>query len=249
MHRRLAALGIMLLIAAGSVHGGVAAAGTCPIELPQRGEPVTLDPANFVERIDNPFLPLLPGSRWVYRETDAEGARGKVTVTVTTRTREILGIDATVVHDKVTEGGDLVENTFDWYAQDECGNVWYMGEDTKEYKDGKVVSTAGSWEAGVDGAQAGVVMPGDPHVGLRYRQEYYEGEAEDRGEIVSLDAQAQVPFGHFRPVITTKDTTPLHPRILEFKFYAEGVGVVLAVGISGGSDREELLRFTPGPSA
>jgi hypothetical protein len=247
MRRTLAALGIASAAVAGFVHGGVATAGTCPIELPQGGEPVTLDPATFVDRIDNPFLPFLPGSRWVYRETDAEGARAKVTVTVTTRTRDIEGIAATVVHDKVTEAGELVENTFDWYAQDACGNVWYLGENTKEYEDGEVVSTAGSWEHGVDGAMAGVVMPADPQVGLTYRQEYYEGEAEDRGEIVSLDEQAQVPFGHFRPVVMTKDTTPLHPRILEFKFYAEGV--VLAVGISGGSDREELLRFTPGSSA
>jgi hypothetical protein len=246
MHRRIATFGITLLTAAGIMQGGVAFAGTCPVALPQGSEPVTLDPANFVHRIDNPFLPFLPGSRWIYRETDAAGARAKVTVTVTTRTREILGIDATVVHDKVTEHGELIENTFDWYAQDECGNVWYLGENTKEYENGKVVSTAGSWEAGIDGAQAGVVMPGEPQVGLAYRQEYYEGEAEDRGEIVSLDEQVQVPFGHFRDVIMTKDTTPLHPRVLEYKFYAEGVGVALALGISGGSDREELVRFRPG---
>ena len=244
MQRRIATLGVTLLTAAGIVQGGAALAGTCPVALPQGSEPAMLEPANFVQRIDSPFLPFLPGSRWIYRETDAAGARAKVTVTVTSRTKEILGIDATVVHDKVTEGGKLVENTFDWYAQDECGNVWYMGENTKEYEDGEVVSTAGSWEAGVDGAQPGVVMPGEPQVGLAYRQEYYEGEAEDRGEIASLDEQVQVPFGHVRDVIMTKDTTPLNPRVLEYKFYAEGVGVVLALGISGGSDREELVRFS-----
>jgi hypothetical protein len=249
MRRKIPSIGTALLVLAGIWQGAVASAGTCPIPLPQQDEPVTLEPMNFVERIDSPFLPFVPGARWVYRETDAEGARAKVRVTVTTRTREIEGVAATVVHDKVTEGGELVENTFDWYAQDVCGNVWYLGENTKEYENGRVVSTAGSWEHGVDGAMAGVVMPADPQVGLTYRQEFYEGEAEDRGEIVSLDEQAQVPFGHFRPVVMTEDTTPLHPRILEFKFYAEGVGVVLAVGISGGSDREELLRFTPGSSA
>ena len=247
-HRKIAALGTALLVVSGIWQDGIATAGSCPISLPQGSEPVTLEPGNFVDRIDNPFLPFLPGARWVYRETDSEGARAKVTVTVTTRTRVIQGVAATVVHDKVIERGELVENTFDWYAQDECGNVWYLGENTKEYEDGKVVTTAGSWEAGVDGAQAGVVMPADPQVGLTYRQEYYEGEAEDRGEIVSLDEQAEVPFGHVRPVIMTRDTTPLHPRILEFKFYAEDIGVVLAVGISGGSDRGELLRFTSGSS-
>jgi len=148
----------------------------------------------------------------------------------------------------VSERGQLIENTFDWYAQDTCGNVWYLGENTKEYENGEVVTTAGSWEAGVDGAQAGVVVPADPQVGLTYRQEYYAGEAEDAAEILSLDEQAQVTFGHFRDVLLTKDFTPLHRRVLEYKLYAKGVGPVLALGISGGSDREELIRFTP-PSA
>ena len=244
--RSVATASVALLVVACVVQAGVASAGTCPVALPQGSEPVTLDPADFVDRIDNAFLPFLSGARWVYRETDAEGARQRVKVTVTDRTRPIEGIDATVVHDKVTEHGALVENTFDWYAQDVCGNVWYLGENTKEYEDGEVVSTEGSWEHGVDGAMAGVIMPADPQVGLAYRQEYYAGEAEDRGEIASLDEQAQVPFGHFRDVLMTRDTTPLHPRVLEYKFFAEGIGVVLAVGISGGSDREELLRFTPG---
>jgi hypothetical protein len=181
----------------------------------------------------------------VYRETDPQGNAQKVKVTVTTRTKQILGIDATVVHDAVTDNGQLVENTFDWYAQDSCGNVWYLGENTKEYENGKVVSTAGSWEAGVNGAQPGVVMPADRQVGLAYRQEYYAGEAEDAAEILSLVEQAQVPFGHFRDVLLTKETTPLHPRVLEYKLYAQGIGVVLALGVSGGSDREELLHFTP----
>ena len=246
MRRTVATFGMALLCGAGMMPADVASAGTCPIALPQGSEPVTLDPADFVDRIDNPLLPFLPGSRWMYRETDAEGGRQRVRVTVTDRTRLIEGIQATVVHDKVTERGALVENTFDWYAQDVCGNVWYLGENTKEYEDGEVVSTEGSWEHGVDGAMAGVVMPAEPQVGLAYRQEYYEGEAEDRGEIASLDEQAQVPFGHFRDVVMTKDTTPLQPRVLEYKFYTEGIGVVLAVGISRGSDREELVRFTPG---
>jgi hypothetical protein len=153
-----------------------------------------------------------------------------------------------VVHDVVTEKGHLVENTFDWYAQDTCGNVWYLGENTKEYENGKVVSTAGSWEAGVDGAQPGVVMPADLQVGLSYRQEYYAGEAEDNAQILSLTEQAQVPFGHFRDVVLTKETTPLEPRVLEYKLYAKGIGVVLALSVSGGSDRQELIRFAP-PSA
>ncbi len=185
---------------------------------------------------------MAPGTRWVSREFDFEGSQ-RVTVTVLERTRDIEGIEATVVHDVVSERGELVENTFDWYAQDVCGNVWYLGENTKEYENGEVVSTAGSWEHGVDGAMAGVIVPGDPQVGLTYRQEYYAGEAEDAGQIMSLDEQAQVPFGHFRNVLLTRDYTPIEPKVLEYKLYAEGVGPVLALGVSGGSDREELLRF------
>jgi hypothetical protein len=245
MNRKLAGILVAAALAFGALPTTIAGARTCNDPLPQGSEPVTLDPADFVARIDNPYWPMAPGTRWVYREFDFEGSQ-RVTVTVLERTRTIEGIDATVVHDVVSERGDLVENTFDWYAQDVCGNVWYMGENTKEYENGEVVSTAGSWEHGVDGAMAGVVVPGDPQVGLTYRQEYYAGEAEDAGQIVSLDEQAQPPFGHFRNVIQTRDFTPLHPRVLEYKLYAPGVGPVIALGISGGSDREELVRFQPG---
>ena len=245
MRRWLTGIGLGAVIAAVALPATFAGARSCNDPLPQGGEPVTLDPADFVPRIDNPYWPMAPGTRWVSREFDFEGSQ-RVTVTVLERTRDIEGIEATVVHDVVSERGELVENTFNWYAQDVCGNVWYLGENTKEYENGEVVSTAGSWEHGVDGAMAGVVVPGDPQVGLTYRQEYYAGEAEDTGQIMSLGEQAQVPFGHFRNVLLTRDYTPLEPKVLEYKFYAQGVGPVLALGISGGSDREELLRFRAG---
>jgi hypothetical protein len=215
--------------------------------LPQGSEQVDLDPAEFSTQIDNPWWPMEPGSRWVYRETDTEGTVQRVEVTVTDRTKMIAnGVEARVVHDVVTEDGEPVEVTDDWYAQDSEGNVWYMGEATTEYENGKPVSTAGSFEAGVDGAQPGIIMPADPEPGMTYRQEYYAGEAEDEGEIVSTDEQAQVPFGHFTDVLMTKDTNPLEPKVLEFKFYARDVGPVLAVSVSGGSDREELLSYSRG---
>jgi hypothetical protein len=180
----------------------------------------------------------------VYREFDAEGTEQRVVVTVTNRTKRIAnGVEARVVHDVVTERGVPVEITDDWYAQDAEGNVWYLGEATTEYENGKPVSTAGSFEAGVDGAQPGIIMPADPAPGTTYRQEYYAGEAEDEGEIVSLDAQAEVPFGHFEPALMTRDVNPLEPKVLEFKFYARDVGPVLAVSVSGGSDREELVSY------
>ena len=249
MDRKLAGLGVAIMLLIGGAQGGIATAATaCPGTLPQGSDPVTLDPADFVARIDNPYLPFPRGAKWVYRETDPRGSSQKVTVTVTTHSKRILGIAATVVHDVVTEKGHLVENTFDWYAQDTCGNVWYLGENTKEYENGKVVSTAGSWEAGVDGAQPGVVMPADRQVGLSYRQEYYAGEAEDRGEVLSVEEQVEVPLGHYTGAMLTKDLTPLEPRVVEYKLYARGIGEVLAISVSGGSDREELVRFAP-PSA
>jgi hypothetical protein len=215
--------------------------------LPQGSEPANLDPADFTTQIDNPYWPMAPGDRWVYRETDTEGTVQRVVVTVTPKTKRIAnGVDARVVHDVVTEGGQPVEVTDDWYAQDSDGNIWYLGEKTTEYSHGKPKSTAGSFEAGVDGAQPGIILPANPEPGMAYRQEYYAGEAEDEGEIVSLDEQAEVPAGHYKDVLMTKDTNPLEPKVLEFKFYARGVGPVLAVAVSGGSDREELVSFRPG---
>ena len=218
-----------------------------PAGLPRGDDHVVLDPADFSTRITNPWWPMRPGSRWVYRETDAGGGRQRVVVTVTHRLKRIAnGVTARVVHDVVSEDGRPVEVTDDYYAQDRAGNVWYLGEATAEYEHGRVVSREGSFEAGVDGAEAGVIMPARPRPGLRYRQEYYAGHAEDRARIVSRREQAGVPFGHFRRVLMTREDNPLEPRVLEFKFYARGIGPVLAVSVSGGSDREALVRFRRG---
>jgi hypothetical protein len=222
-------------------------AQTPPVStLPQGDEPVDLDPADFVAEIDNPYWPMQPGSRWVYSEADAEGNEMRVEVTVTDDTREILGISATVVHDVVSQDGEVIEDTFDWYAQDVDGNIWYLGEDTKEYENGVVVSTEGSWEAGVDGALAGILVPGTPEVGLAYRQEYYAGEAEDNGEVLSLDERVEVPYGTFDGCLQTEDTTALDPEVLENKYYCQGVGPVLAVDLAAGGAREELVTFEEG---
>ena len=211
--------------------------------LPRGSERAELEPADFTTEIDNRYWPMTPGSRWTYRELDEEGKPLEVRVTVSTATKKIAnGVTARVVRDTVTSDGDVIEDTFDWYAQDGDGNVWYLGEQTAEFDDGKVSSRGGSFEAGVDGAEAGVIMPADPEPGLAYRQEYYEGEAEDNGEILSLDEQAQVPAGHYRDALLTKDTIATEPDVLEYKLYAPGVGPVLVVGVSGGGGREELMR-------
>jgi hypothetical protein len=232
----------LALVVSAVALGGCGGSGAS--SLPQGAEAVEIDPADFTSDIDNPWMPFRIGSRWVYRETDQEGTEQRVEVTVLDETREVMGVETRVVHDVVTEDGELVEDTYDWYAQDADGNVWYFGEETKEFENGKVSTTAGSWEAGVDGAHPGILVPGDPEVGMAYRQEYYAGEAEDAAEVLSLEEKVEVPYGKFAGVLMTKEYTPLQPDVLEHKFYARDVGVVLALAISGGSDREELLEFT-----
>jgi hypothetical protein len=216
-----------------------------PRDLPQGAEPVELDPKSFTTRIDNPYWPMDPGTRWTYRETDQEGAELKVVVTVSDRTKEIAnGVTARVVRDTVTEDGEIVEDTFDWYAQDKEGNIWYLGENTAEFENGKLVTKEGSFEAGVDGALPGIIMPADPRDGMQYRQEYYKGEAEDNGEILSTDEMVQVPFGQYGKALLTKDTITIEPNVLEYKLYARGVGPVLTLGVSGGpGSREELINI------
>jgi hypothetical protein len=247
--RTLAAVTICLaaVVVAGAGASAGADGGRCAI--PRGSEQVRLDPAHFTTRITNPWWPMRVGARWIYRETAPDGTVQRVVVTVLPKTRAIAnGVTARVVQDVVTEDGEPIEVTDDWYAQDHCGNVWYLGEATTEYEHGKPVSTKGSFEAGVAGAQAGVILPARPRPGMRYRQEYYKGQAEDRGEVFSLGEQVEVPFGHFGrgKVLMTRDTNPLEPKVLEYKFYARGVGPVLAIGVSGSSDREELVRFVKG---
>ena len=181
----------------------------------------------------------------MYREVDDTGQVLRVVVTVTDATRRIAnGVTARVVRDTVTDGRHVVEDTFDWYAQDSHGAIWYLGENTAEFEHGKVSSREGSFEAGLDGAMAGVVMPGEPVVGAAYRQEFYAGEAEDNGQVLSRDEMADVPAGHFDHALLTKDTITIEPRVLEYKLYAPGVGPVLALGVSGGRGREELVAHT-----
>ena len=214
------------------------------LPLPRSDQPYPLDPEDLGPDIDHEFWPMVPGTRWVYEETDEDGEVLRVVVTVTSSTRRIAnGVLARVVRDTVSgQDGSIVEDTFDWYAQDGQGNVWYLGEDTVELEDGEIVSREGSFEAGVDGALAGVLMPADPAVGQRYRQEYYAGEAEDNGEVLALDQMADVPTGHFEDALLTADTDALEPDVLEYKLYAPGVGPVLTLGVSGGVGREALVE-------
>jgi uncharacterized protein YndB with AHSA1/START domain len=250
----IATLGAVMLGPSGASAGDSLAPSECDTSaapstgpaLPQGSEPVEVDPANFVSTIDHPYRPLLPGARWVYRETDDQGGVQKVVITVTDKKKTILGVDVTVVHDVVSENGKPVEDTWDWYAQDTTGNLWYFGEDTKEYENGKVKTTKGSWEAGVDGAQPGIILPAVPQAGMTYREEYYKGSAEDGATILSTNEKAGGPTGLYECAILTKNYTPLEPEVWEYKLYAKGVGPVIELTVSPDSTTETLTKYRPG---
>src|SRR5919112_6322869 len=178
-----------------------------------------IKPADFTTTIDNNYFPLKEGTTFVY-----EGGAQRGEMTVTSNTKKVMGVQCVVIEDKEWEDGKLIERTYDWFAQDKKGTVWYFGEDTKEYENGEVVSTKGSWEAGVDGAKPGIIMPSDPKVGQSYYQEYYPGEAMDKARVLSFDASVRVPHGSFDEVLETKEWTPLQPGFSEKKYYVRGVG-------------------------
>ena len=206
--------------------------------------PPGINPANFVRYVTNKFFPLPPGTTFFYEGT-TEGIPTRDEVNVTRKTKRILGVTATVVHDRVFEAGVLAEDTFDWYAQDVDGNVWYLGEDSKELDaNGNVISTEGSWEAGVNGAQPGIIMEPDPQEGDRYYQEFAADVAEDQARVLSLDESECIAYGCFDNLLLTKEWTHLEPGVAEQKYYAAGVGFILGVMVTGGDERIELVRIT-----
>ncbi len=205
---------------------------------PELYDPV-INASNFVENVTHRYFTLTPGRTFVYERVVEEGIeRNEVYTTYDRKT--VLGVSAVVVWDRVFLNDDLIEDTKDWFAQDAEGNVWYLGEDSKEIAGGKVVSTHGSWEAGVDGAKPGIIMKSAPAVGDIYRQEFYLDTAEDVGEVIALGATAQVPYGFFTGCLKTNDTTRLEPGFAEYKYYCPAVGgVVLEAAIDG--QRVELV--------
>jgi hypothetical protein len=192
------------------------------------------DPGHFVSEVDNPYFPLPLGRRLVYHGTE-DGERETVITDVTRLKKTILGVPVVVVLDRVFLAGELKEKTFDWYAEDDHGNVWYFGEDTREFENGKVVTTAGSFEAGKDGARAGIIMRSHRTVGQVTPQEFAPGVAEDKARIVSMRATVTVPFGTFHNCIKTEEFTPLEPDVLENKWYCAGLGIVRERDAKGGS--------------
>jgi hypothetical protein len=210
------------------------------------GYPATLSTGDFVARVDNPWFPLLPGSEWRY-----SGVKDRVKmvdrVKVTNRTKRILGVETTVVHDVVRVNGRPEEETDDYYAQDRRGNVWYFGEATKSFdKHGNTVSTEGSFEAGVDGDRPGVLVPGHPKVGLVGRQEFSKGEAEDHFEVLDLSARVSVPFVSSQQALRTREWTPLEPNVVDNKYYVRGIGDVSEIAVNGPVEELRLVSFTRG---
>jgi hypothetical protein len=199
-----------------------------------------INPADFVAEIDNPYFLLKPGTAFIYQGETEEGTEQNE-MTITNKTKIIIGVTTTVVWDRVWLNDELIEETYDWYAQDKEGNVWYFGEDVNNYENGKLKDHAGAWEAGVDGAQPGIIMEASPRVGDSYRQEYYKGKAEDMAEVLSLSETASVPYGSFKDCLKTKEWTPLEPDIAANKYYAKGIGFVLEIAVKGGSERVELI--------
>ena len=211
-----------------------------------------IDPEDFVEGIDHPYFPLIPGTTYIY-EGDTEDGVERIEVNVTDQTRMVLGVECMVVRDRVWldenedevwSDNELIEDTFDWYAQDDDGNVWYFGEDSTELEDGVAVSTEGSWESGVDGALPGVIMwaEDEMEIGVPYRQEYYEGEAEDMAKILSLSESVTIDLDSFEDCLQIEEWSPLDPGVAEHKFYAPGIGVILEAKVEGGDEEVELVE-------
>jgi len=206
-------------------------------------EPVL--PTQWAAAVDNTFFPLVPGTTLRYGGDTDEGLE-TIVVEVLSQTKVVNGVTATVVRDRVYLEGELTEDTFDWYAQDAAGNVWYLGEDSKEIENGKVVDTEGSWEWGVDGALPGIIMWANPvaHIGEEYRQEYYRGEAEDWGKVIAVAQSITVAFGDFSGCLLIQEWNALEPGTLEEKYYCPQFGFTLEVTLQGGGQRVELISRT-----
>lgn len=254
---RRVALGLALTVGFGLALGGCTSSGGPPTPHATRSTPSSasvlaplhgsyspsIDPADFVQTIDNRYWPLMPGTG--YRYAGVRGSTPQLDDEVVLHsTKQILGVTCTVVRDTVSEGGRPVERTFDWYAQDRQGNVWYMGEESLELKNGHMVKASDSWESGVNGAKPGIIMPGAPRPGDAYRQEYYPpGEALDQARVLTLDGHLTVPYGAFRHVLVTSERSPLEPQT-EQKYYAPGLGEVAERVVKGHHEEFQLVRVT-----
>ena len=235
---------LLTLLAAAAVTGAVAGGFWVSNATGASSDVVqVLDPADFVSVIDNPYFPLPVGRTIVY-EGIKDGQTQVDTVTVTNQTKIIEGVTARVVSDVSTHGSTLLEKTFDYYAQDRQGNVWYLGEDTTAFLAHGKTDTSGSWLAGVHGAQPGLIMEANPQIPDAYRQELLVGEAEDTAWVVELGGTVTVPYGKLRNTLTTLEATRIEPGAYDQKIYAPGIGIVLEKSLTGPTEIAQLVSVT-----
>jgi hypothetical protein len=241
MHRTVFGAVSGLLVAVSAFATALALSGPAR-SAPSCPKPPKL-PGEFVGQVTNRYFPLQPGTTLTYKGK-LDGKSATDVFTVTDQAKEILGVTTTVVHDQAFIKGELVEDTLDWYAQDAAGNVWYFGEDTKELEDGVVVSTEGSWEAGVDNAIAGIFMPVQPTVGEVFKQEDAKNVAEDCTRIVDLNASVRTQFVSSDEALKTEEYSLLEPDVLDNKYYVKDIGLLREQTIQGGNDTLSLVSVT-----
>ena len=199
----------------------------------------SISPSNFVSSVSNPFFTLTPGKKFVYESVNI-GEKERIEVEVTSDTKVVMDIKTTVVRDRMYVDNELFEDTFDYYAQDLEGNVWYFGEETKEYEDG-TVSTKGSWEAGIKGAKPGIIMKAKPKIGDSYRQEYFVGEAEDMGDVVGVGESVSISFCSFSWCLKTGEWSVIEKSANEYKYYCPQVGFLVLEETVNGTSKVELV--------
>jgi hypothetical protein len=206
---------------------------------------VQIDPANFVSKVDNPELPYRPGTTLRYQGVMKDGTTPQTdTVFVTHRKKRVLGVDCVVVRDTVTSLGRPVERTFDWYAQDRQGNVWYMGEETQELKHGAFGKMIDSGPAGQNGAQPGIIMEGNPRPGDSYWQFHWPGHALDKGTVLRDGVTVKVPYGSFNNALLTQEQSPLEPGVRDWKWSVPGLGYVKERAAAGTREQIRLVGVT-----
>jgi hypothetical protein len=202
-----------------------------------------INPRDFVSRVSNRYFRLRPGTVFTYEKNTPAG-RERTEIEVTRDKKRVLGVLTTVVRHRGWLNGQLKEDARDWYAQDRRGNVWYFGEEVDNYENGRIKDHAGSWEAGVDGAKAGIIMLNEPIVGLTYRQEFYKGQAEDMGTVIALNRTVTGPTGTFRGCLQTRDWSVIDKTVNEYKYYCPQVGFLTLEEAPGGGDRAPLVSVS-----
>jgi hypothetical protein len=205
-------------------------------------------PSHFTHgRVDNPWFPLRPGDRYVYRGSE-DGVTTRDVMIATYRRKLVDGVLCRVVFDRVWSNGRLTERTHDWYAQTRRGTVWYFGERTATLdRHGNVESREGSFVSGVDGAEAGVFMAAHPKPGPSYYQEYYPGHAADVYTVLRSNTHVAVPLMDTHHALLTKETTALERGVVDHKYYVRDIGTVREATVRGGSETLWLVGVAHRP--